>query len=134
MKKNDLKEISIILLATLLLLLKTAPDNQEVYEMVIHSDALPSKLDTGYKPIFYKKYKIQPNDLLKCVKCPRCKILPMAKTKGSWLCGNCQYTSKMLSSSPPRFLFFLDQRLPINNAGISFNYIQDQFQQIYSAH
>lgn len=62
--------------------------------MVIHSDALPSKLDTGYKPIFFKKYKIQPNDLLKCVKCPRCKILPMAKTKGSWLCGNCQYTSK----------------------------------------
>lgn len=56
MKKNDLKEISIITLIIIShpsTIITTAPDKQEVYEMFIHSVALPSKLDTGYKPIFF---------------------------------------------------------------------------------
>ncbi|QGQ46765.1 hypothetical protein [Metabacillus sediminilitoris] len=56
MKKNDLKEISIvtfIIISHPSTIITTAPDKQEVYEMVIHSAALPSKLDTGYKPIFF---------------------------------------------------------------------------------
>ena len=101
--------------------IKFAPKFQKARQCVIHSSALPEKINAiqsisnseiisqkelkklarllvkhnqPLNPDYLERYNISVSELLTGVHCPNCGHLPMQRKRGLWFCPTCQHTSK----------------------------------------
>lgn len=103
-------------------IISTDPGKAYLFKQVIHANKLPlrlkelqskykteimdssqlkklsRKLLKDHKEAEYdvlKKFHIQEAELVKGVQCPSCKLFPMQRKKGCWLCRNCGHTDRL---------------------------------------
>ncbi|MGG3571578.1 nuclease-related domain-containing protein [Bacillus gobiensis] len=112
--------VSLVVISNSSTIIRCSPNEKEMKEKVIHSNALPFKLEAlealhktvklsnkELKKISHRLYKnhqpIQPSilqqfqiaekDILTGVHCPSCDRLPMKREEGKWKCDHCESSS-----------------------------------------
>jgi hypothetical protein len=109
---------SLIVISSPYTLLKTNPKNELISRTILHSEALPGKMqqleakyrkscleDRQWKKLsrlilkkntplnvdILKQYDIQKDELITGVICPSCHALPMGRAYGTWSCLQCHF-------------------------------------------
>jgi hypothetical protein len=112
---------SLVVISSSRTILDTSPNNEQIYNKVIHSGKLPFKIKSlnelyhkerlnrrvflelsnellnGHRELevnILKQYKIDKSELIKGVQCPDCFVIPMERGKGNWVCLSCGLVSK----------------------------------------
>lgn len=59
-------------------------------------DNISDALLAAHKPLIIKPFRslINPEAIIKGVRCPECGAMPMEKLKQSWICPHCEHTSR----------------------------------------
>lgn len=113
--------VSLIIISNPSTIIKTAPQQGQILQEVIHAAALPSKIktfDSFYQkeimnskelrklsnllikqhapsnPNFLQQFQIHKTEILTGVHCPACFLLPIARKRGSWFCLHCTISYK----------------------------------------
>lgn len=125
---------SLIVISNPQTIIRTAPDNHKLHYKVIHRNALPSKIkqmedsitDSSFSEKDLKKairvmnkhhidadfsilerYNLIEEDLIKGVICENCEGNQLFRSHGTWICHQCQLTSKKAHISALRDYFYL---------------------------
>ena len=112
---------SLVVISSSRTILDTSPNNEQIYNKVIHSAKLPFKIKSlndlyhkeklnrgslldlsnellnGHRELevnILKQYKIDKSELIKGVQCPGCSKFPMKRVHSKWLCLLCGTTSR----------------------------------------
>ncbi|WP_350300525.1 nuclease-related domain-containing protein [Peribacillus frigoritolerans] len=126
--------LSLIVISNPQTIIRTAPENLELHYKVIHRDALPSRINLmehsitdsilGEKDLkkivrilkkyhieaassILERYNLNEEDLIKGVICENCKGFPLIRRHGTWLCNQCQLSSKTAHIQALRDYFYL---------------------------
>lgn len=122
--------LSLIVISNLQTIIRTALENHELHCKVIHRDALPAKINQMEHSCFSEKdlkkairamnklhidadfsilerYNLTEKDLIKGVICENCKGNKLFRRHGTWLCNQCQLSSKTAHIHALRDYFYL---------------------------
>jgi ribosomal protein L37AE/L43A len=115
-------------------IIRTAPENHKLHKKVIHRDALPAKKNQmehsikasifGEKDLkkavrvmnkhhidadfsILERYNLTEEDLIKGVICEKCKGNQLFRRHGTWICHQCQQSSKTAHIQAVRDYFYL---------------------------
>ena len=126
--------LSLIVISNPQTIIRTAPENHKLHYKVIHRDALPAKINqmehSITEPSFSEKhlkkavrvmnkhhidadfstlerYNLTEKDLIQGVICENCKGNQLFRRHGTWLCNQCQQSSKTAHIHALRDYFYL---------------------------
>lgn len=120
-KYNYIPIEPIVVVSSTRAILRTSPDNQEIFDKVLLNSRLPAKIEKlskmhqkeYYRPNIIQKlskkilsehtplernillqFEITEREIVKGVQCPNCVISIMQRARGKWVCPACELLSK----------------------------------------